>query len=71
MPAAATALKDMFFPGGGMEARFNVGHAVALCRVYRNQGNLRAAREAIGAAAQLAPSDPDVLAEQKQLRGVR
>jgi preprotein translocase subunit SecY len=30
MPAAATALKDMFFPGGGMEARFNVGHAVAL-----------------------------------------
>src|SRR5258707_834247 len=28
MPAAATALKDMFFPGGGMEARFNVGHAV-------------------------------------------
>jgi hypothetical protein len=48
-----------------------VGHAVTLCRVYRNQGNLRAARAAIGVAAQLAPSDPDVLAEQKRLRGVR
>jgi len=30
LPAAVTALKDMFFPGGGIEARFNVGHAVAL-----------------------------------------
>lgn len=30
MPAAVVALKDMFFPGGGLEANFNLGHAVAL-----------------------------------------
>jgi preprotein translocase subunit SecY len=30
LPQAAVALKDMFFPGGGMEAKFNLGHAVAL-----------------------------------------
>ena len=30
LPAGATALKDMFFPGGSMEAKFNIGHAAAL-----------------------------------------
>jgi len=30
LPQAAVALKDMFFPGGGIEARFNAGHAIAL-----------------------------------------
>ncbi|MCU0783612.1 MAG: preprotein translocase subunit SecY, partial [Verrucomicrobia bacterium] len=30
LPAAVTALKDMFFPGGGLQTEFNVGHAVAL-----------------------------------------
>jgi preprotein translocase subunit SecY len=30
LPAAMTALKDMFFPAGGLEAQFNIGHAVAL-----------------------------------------
>ncbi len=30
LPAAGMALKDMFFPGSGMEATFNLGHAVAL-----------------------------------------
>ncbi|TAL00172.1 MAG: preprotein translocase subunit SecY, partial [Verrucomicrobia bacterium] len=30
MPAATTALKDMFFPAVGMEAKFNIGHAAAL-----------------------------------------
>lgn len=30
MPAAVVALKDMFFPGGGLEANFNLGHAAAL-----------------------------------------
>lgn len=30
LPQATVALKDMFFPGGGIEAKFNFGHAVAL-----------------------------------------
>jgi len=30
LPAAVTALKDMFFPGGGMQSEFNPGHAAAL-----------------------------------------
>lgn len=30
VPAAATALKDMFFPDGDVEARFNLGHGAAL-----------------------------------------
>jgi preprotein translocase subunit SecY len=30
LPAAMRGLKDMFFPGGGAEAGFNIGHAVAL-----------------------------------------
>jgi preprotein translocase subunit SecY len=30
LPQAAVALKDMFFPDGGVEAKFNFGHAIAL-----------------------------------------
>src|SRR5947208_2390045 len=30
LPQAAQALKDMFFPGHGLEAQFNLGHAIAL-----------------------------------------
>ena len=30
LPQAGLALKDMFFPGGGVEPRFNFGHAIAL-----------------------------------------
>ncbi len=30
LPAAGVALKDMFFPGAGAEASFNLGHAAAL-----------------------------------------
>jgi preprotein translocase subunit SecY len=30
LPQAAVALKDMFFPDGGIEAKFNFGHAIAL-----------------------------------------
>ena len=30
LPAAATALKDMFFPGGGVEATHTIGHAAVL-----------------------------------------
>lgn len=30
LPQAATALRDMFFTGPGVEARYNLGHAVAL-----------------------------------------
>jgi preprotein translocase subunit SecY len=30
LPSAFIALKDMFFPGAGMEARFNFGHGIAL-----------------------------------------
>ncbi len=30
LPKAAVALKDMFFPGGGVEARFNIGHAMLM-----------------------------------------
>ncbi len=30
LPQAAVSLKDMFFPGGGLEAQFNFGHAIAL-----------------------------------------
>lgn len=30
LPQAAVALKDMFAPSGGFEAKFNLGHAIAL-----------------------------------------
>ena len=30
LPKAGVALKDMFFPAGGFEAKFNLGHAAAL-----------------------------------------
>jgi len=30
LPQAAVALKDMFFPGSGIQAQFNAGHAIAL-----------------------------------------
>jgi len=30
LPKAAVALSDMFFPGEGLEARFNFGHGIAL-----------------------------------------
>jgi len=30
LPAAVTALKDMFFPGGGVEATHTIGHAAVL-----------------------------------------
>jgi preprotein translocase subunit SecY len=30
LPQAAVALKDMFFPGGGLDPQFNFGHAIAL-----------------------------------------
>ena len=30
LPQAGVALKDMFFPGGGLESKFNFGHAIAL-----------------------------------------
>jgi preprotein translocase subunit SecY len=30
LPAGATALRDMFFPAAGFEAKFNIGHAAAL-----------------------------------------
>jgi preprotein translocase subunit SecY len=33
LPAAATALKDMFFPGAGMEGK-NIGHAAALILLF-------------------------------------
>ena len=35
LPQAAMALKDMFFPGGGVEAQFNFGHAIALVLLAR------------------------------------
>src|SRR6185503_304404 len=35
LPAAVTALKDMFFPPGGGEAQqFNIGHAAALILLF-------------------------------------
>jgi len=30
LPQGAVALKDMFHPGGGVEAKFNLGHGIAL-----------------------------------------
>src|SRR5437867_7515789 len=30
LPQAVVSLKDMFFPGGGAEAKFNFGHGIAL-----------------------------------------
>jgi preprotein translocase subunit SecY len=30
LPKATVALRDMFFPSGGVEAQFNIGHAIAL-----------------------------------------
>ncbi|MBI3849604.1 MAG: preprotein translocase subunit SecY [Verrucomicrobia bacterium] len=30
LPQAVVGVKDMFFPGGGMESKFNLGHAIAL-----------------------------------------
>jgi hypothetical protein len=44
-------------------------HAVTLSRVHRRRGDARAARAALSAAAALAPSDPDVLAEARQQKG--
>jgi preprotein translocase subunit SecY len=34
LPAAGTALKDMFFPTAGLEAKFNIGHAAALILLF-------------------------------------
>jgi tetratricopeptide (TPR) repeat protein len=48
-----------------------VGHALTLSRVHRKLGNVAAARKALSEAEALAPSDPDVLAEQRQLRGMK
>jgi curved DNA-binding protein CbpA len=60
------------FAEGARELEPNVAaHAVTLCRVHRRRGDPRAARAALTAALALAPSDPDVLAEQRQLRGGR
>jgi curved DNA-binding protein CbpA len=47
------------------------GHAVTLCRIHRRRGDPRAARAALTAALAIAPADPDVLAEQRALRGGR
>ncbi len=47
------------------------GHALTLARVCRQQNDVRAAREALAAAAAIAPTDPEVVAEQKRLRAVR
>src|SRR5216683_1105890 len=30
LPQAVVSLRDMFFPGGGIEAKFNLGHGIAL-----------------------------------------
>jgi curved DNA-binding protein CbpA len=43
-------------------------HALTLSRVYRQLGNAAAARKTLSEAAALAPTDPDVLAEQRRLR---
>jgi curved DNA-binding protein CbpA len=48
-----------------------VGHALTLSRVCRQQNDLRAAHEALAAAAAIAPADPEVVAEQKRLRAMR
>jgi curved DNA-binding protein CbpA len=45
-----------------------VRHVLTLSRVYRKLGNAAAARKTLLEAAALAPSDPDVLAEQRRLR---
>jgi tetratricopeptide (TPR) repeat protein len=45
-----------------------VRHAVTLSRVYRQLGDAPAARKTLLEAAALAPSDPDILAEQRRLR---
>jgi hypothetical protein len=44
---------------------------VTLCRIHRRRGDPRAARAALTAALAIAPADPDVLAEQRALRGGR
>jgi len=60
------------FAEGARELEPDVAaHAVTLCRVHRRRGDPRAARAALSAAVAIAPSDPDVLAEQRQLRGGR
>jgi curved DNA-binding protein CbpA len=57
------------FAEGARDLEPNVAaHGVMLCRVHRRRNDPRAARVAITAAAAIAPSDPDVLAEQRQLR---
>jgi predicted Zn-dependent protease len=57
------------FAEGARDLEPNVAaHGVMLCRVHRRRDDPRAARVAITAAAAIAPSDPDVLAEQRQLR---
>lgn len=45
-----------------------VRHVLTLSRVYRQLGNAPAAHKTLLEAAALAPSDPDVLAEQRRLR---
>jgi tetratricopeptide (TPR) repeat protein len=47
------------------------GHALMLARVCRQQADVPAARAALAAASAIAPSDPDVLAEQRRHRGMR
>ncbi len=46
-----------------------VSSQIILCRVLRRAGDPEGARRALSAAEKLAPKDPDVLAEQRQLRG--
>jgi len=60
------------FAEGARDLEPNVAaHSVALARIHRRRGDARAARAALSAAAAIAPSDPEVLAEQRQLRGGR
>ena len=60
------------FAEGARDLEPNVAaHSVTLARVHRRRGDARAARAALSAAAAIAPGDPEVLAEQRQLRGGR
>jgi len=69
---AGELARALEFAEGACELEPNVAaHAVMLCRVHQRRGDPRAALAALAAAAAIAPSDPDVLAEQRQLRGVR
>jgi tetratricopeptide (TPR) repeat protein len=49
----------------------SVAHALMLVRIHRKRSDLPAARAALAAAVALSPSDPDVLAEQRRMRGTR